>query len=191
MSTTCPFCDSKDVVKIEVSEKFPIPFGNDAVITHNIFKCNDCEEEGDFNNTIGRELEREINKANLASAPMILDDLSSMGIAMTYLEKALRLPFRTTARWKKGKISHSALALLRMIRFSPALLYVADENFSSEAKACYQLSRPFDFFVKNTSSPECSLICDESNLSVHFTGKNMLSSAPLSLRKDVKWIEAK
>jgi len=191
MSTICPFCDSEDVVKIDVTERFAIPFCDDAIIMHKTFVCNSCEEEGDFDDTLSRELTREIDKANIASAPMILDELSKMGIAMTYLEKALRLPFRTTARWKKGKISHSALALLRIIRFSPTLLHVADENFSSEANSCYQLSRPFDFFIKNTSSPRCSVTLDDNNVHVHYSGGHTLSSATPSLRKEVKWIKEK
>jgi hypothetical protein len=140
MKILCPFCDSGNVEKIEIEERFPIPFCEDAVVKHEIYRCNDCEEEGDFSGTLDKILTKVITEANVASAPELLDALARSGITMTYLEKALRLPFRTTARWKRGEISHSALALLRLIRFSPALLEVADDNFSERAQASYHAS---------------------------------------------------
>lgn len=140
MKTLCPFCDSGNVEKVEIEERFPIPFCEDAVVKHAVYRCNDCEEEGDFNGTVDKVLAKAITEANVASAPELLDALARSGITMTYLEKALRLPFRTTARWKRGEISHSALALLRLIRFSPALLEVADDNFSERAQASYHAS---------------------------------------------------
>jgi len=187
MSTMCPFCDSKNVEIIEVSERFPIPFCDDAIITHKTFRCNSCEEEGDFDHTLDKELTKTIDDANIASAPMLLDGLSKIGITMTYLEKALRLPFRTTARWKKGNISHAALALLRFVHFSPALLHVADNNFSREAVDCYQIFHPLEYFTKNTRNPGLSVTIEGEQVGVKFTG-NVSSNATSSLKQEVKWI---
>lgn len=190
MNTTCPFCDSNKVEKIEINEKFTVPFCGDAIIPHATFRCNSCEEEGDFDNSLDKDLTRAIDNANIASAPKLMDELSKIGITMTYLEKALRLPFRTTSRWKRGKISHSALALLRLIRFSPSLLEVADDNFSHEAIARYQISRPWDFFKNNTSNPGYSLTFDKNIFGVSFKG-NVHSSAIPSVRQEVKWVTVK
>lgn len=150
MKTLCPFCDSDNVEKITVTERFPIPFDNDVQIEHPLFRCNNCEEEGDFDNSYDLEMTKAIAKANFASAPTLLDALSKTGKTMTYIEKALRLPYRTTARWKRGRISHSALALLRLIRFSPDLLEVADDNFSEHAQAKYRFKQLFIFFDRHT-----------------------------------------
>ncbi|ABQ27514.1 hypothetical protein [Geotalea uraniireducens] len=150
MKTLCPFCDSDNTEKISVTEHFPIPFDNDVQFVHEQFRCNDCEEEGDFDNSYDRDLTKAITKANLASAPALMDSLVKSGKTMVYVEKALRLPYRTTARWKRGRISHSALALLRLIRFSPDLLELADDNFSEHAQAKYRLKQLCIFFDRHT-----------------------------------------
>lgn len=150
MKTLCPFCDSGNIEKLAVTERFPIPFVDEFQIEHALFRCNNCEEEGDFDNSYDREVTKTINKANLASAPALMNSLTKSGKTMAYFEKALRLPYRTTARWKRGRVSHSALALLRIIRFSPDLLELADDNFSEQAQAKYRLKQLFIFFDKHT-----------------------------------------
>ncbi len=142
MKVSCPFCGSENVNKQERIENYPVPFCEDAEIRHSEYYCNDCEEEGDFDGTADEQMIADIKRAGAASAAKLMDDLAAMQITMSYLEKSLRIPFRTTSRWKRGEISQSALALLRVIRFSPQLLQVADENFSVRAQAMYQLSRP-------------------------------------------------
>lgn len=186
MNITCPFCDSNKVEEIEITEIFKVPFCEDVVISHSTFRCNNCEEEGDFDNSLDKALTRAIDKANNMSAPALIEELTHTGITMTYLEKALRLPFRTTSRWKRGKISHSALALLRLIRVSPRLLEVADDNFSPEAIAKYQLSRTWEFFEKNTTNPWVSLTYDQNQFGMSFTG-GVLLSVPDSTVPEVKW----
>lgn len=188
MRVNCPFCDSENVEKIVIDERFPVPFCQDSVIQHEIFRCNDCEEEGDFDHTLDKVLTKSIDKANIASAPQLMDELAQNGVTMTYLEKALRLPFRTTARWRRGRISHSSLALLRLIRFSPALLQVADDNFSQEAIAKYQVSRTWDFFVQNTSNPGYSVVFDQDELGVAFKGTLAPMTTTISSdSRDIKW----
>lgn len=170
MNTPCPFCDSNEVKKITIEETFTIPFCEDAVIPHETFKCNACEEEGDFDNSLDKALTSDIDKANLMSAPELINKLTEDGITMTYLEKALRLPFRTTSRWKRGEISRSALALLRFIRFSPQLLEVADDNFSDKAIMKYQFERPCDFFEKETSNTQYHIDIGYKEVKVSYTG---------------------
>lgn len=191
MKTTCPFCDSNKVEKVEVTDTFPVPFCEDATISHPIFRCNNCGEEGDFDNTLDKALTKAIDKAQSDSAPKLMDELAQSGVTMTYFEKALRLPFRTTARWKRGRISHSSLALLRIIRFSPSLLALADDNYSDEAAAKYQIFHPWDFFERNTSNPRYVIACaqDQSgtnHLGVAFTG-TVHSNAIQSISNELKW----
>ena len=171
MNVICPFCDSTEVREIETNERFNVPFSGEVVITHSVHQCDGCGEEGNFSDSKDKALAKAIFDANAASAPKIIDDLNKQGITMTYLEKALRLPFRTTARWKKGKLSHSSLALLRLIKASPALLEMADDNFSRAAIAKYQISRTWEFFVSNTYNPKCSVEYDKKDLGINFTGQ--------------------
>lgn len=185
MNTICPYCDSTNVEKVIIDEIVKVPFSEDIVISHPTFRCNTCEEEGDFDNSLDKELTKAIYKANSMSASRLLEELNQSGITMTYFEKALRLPFRTTSRWKLGKISHSALALLRLIRFSPRLLEVADENFSPESVAKYQISRTWDFFEKNTTNPWASWSCEQNQLDISFTGR--ISNVPHYIVQDAKW----
>lgn len=170
MSIQCPFCDSYDVERISVREKITIPFCDNEEIQYTTYRCNVCEEEGDFDDSIEKELVDIIDKKHLQSAPQLMRDLSDNGITMTYLEKALRLPFRTTSRWKSGGISHAALALLRLIRFSPGLLDVADHNFSQKAVARYQLSRPLDFLDNYTSNPSVTMTYENDSFSLDYVG---------------------
>jgi hypothetical protein len=170
MSTICPFCDSNNTEKIAVSENFPVPFCGDVQIRHETFKCLDCEEDGDFDHSMDKSLAKAINKANAESAPHIMDSLTQSGITMTYLEKALRLPFRTTSRWRRGRLSHSSLALLRLIRFSPALLQAADDNFSDAALARYHVSRTWDYFRNNTHNPTCLVASGPNSFHVIYSG---------------------
>jgi hypothetical protein len=185
MNTICPYCDSTNVEKVMVDEIVKVPFCDDIVISHPTFRCNTCEEDGDFDNSLDKELTKAIYKANSMSASKLMEELSQHGITMTYFEKALRLPFRTTARWKLGKISHSALALLRLIRSSPRLLEVADDNYSPESIAKYQISRTWDFFEKNTTAPTMSFSYEKDHLGINFAGR--ISSVPCSIVQDAKW----
>lgn len=168
--TICPFCDSQDVKKIEITDTYPIPFCGDVPISHPTYKCNNCGESGDFDNTLDKDLSKLIEQKHAESASTLMDALSEHGITMTYFEKALRLPFRTTARWRRGRISHSSLALLRLIRFSPLLLTVADDNFSRKSIANYQVSKAFDFFAQNTTNAKCLLATDGNSVFMGFTG---------------------
>lgn len=171
MNIPCPFCDSEKTEKIVVNESFPVPFFGETLIPHETYRCYNCEGEGDFDGTLDKALSKAIEKANNETAPKIMDSLTRHGITMTYFEKALRLPFRTTARWRRGKMSHSALALLRLIQFSPTLLEVADDNFSPEATARYKASRTWDLFSQITVNPSCVVTYDSNNLQIQYFGQ--------------------
>jgi hypothetical protein len=178
MNITCPFCDSNEVEKVVIEEKFPVPFCEDAIIPHETYRCNSCEEEGDFDRSLEKNLTAAIDKANNDSAPKLMEDLKQQGITMTYFEKALRLPFKTTSRWKRGEISHAALALLRIVHFSPFLLAVADDDFSDAIIAKYQLTRPWEFFEKNTSNPDWRVEREDNQIEISFNGQIGTNAIP-------------
>jgi len=191
MKVSCPFCGSENVSPKEVVENYPVPFCADAKIKHKVYFCHDCEEEGDFDGTDDKQVLASIKKADTRSAAKLMDDLAADGITMTYLEKALRIPFRTTARWKRGNISHSALALLRLVRFSPQLLEVADDNFSDEAKVRYQLSQSCHFFKSRFDYSTGALIQSGDNFGVSLVGWSTTKAAQVTIESGTKAIPTK
>ena len=170
MKVSCPFCGSENTTTKDVTEHYPIPFCADAEITHELHLCPECEEDGDFDGTLDDYVNKALQKANEASASSLMNDLVAAGVTMTYFEKALRIPFKTTARWKRGEISQAALALLRIIRFEPHLLQVADENFSEQAQVMYQLSRPCHFFWNQFDNPTGTMHDDGEKLTISYSG---------------------
>jgi len=166
MSASCPLCGSENVIIKQAVDHYLIPFCEELELTHSVHYCQDCEEEGDFDGTLDAQVKNALQKANDASAVKLLEDLSSTGISMTYLEKALRLPYRTTQRWKRGNISQAALALLRLVRFDPHLLEVADENYSEKVKANYLFSRPGMAFINYFGNASTIVTKDEEKVSI-------------------------
>lgn len=170
MKVSCPFCGSENVSEQERIDNYPVPFCVDAEIKHNEYYCSECEEEGDFDGTADDEILANIKRAGVASAARLMEDLVENGITMSYFEKALRIPFRTTSRWKRGEISQSALALLRLIRFSPHLLHVADNNFSEEAQATYQLTRPCHYLRNRYDNASGTIDQENGNIVIRYFG---------------------
>jgi hypothetical protein len=178
MKVSCPFCGSENVSKKVQIDNYPIPFCADAKIRYKEYYCNECEEEGDFDGTVSKKILADIKKVNTASASKLFDDLAADGVTMSYFEKALRIPFRTTARWKRGEISQSALALLRIIRFSPRLLDVADDNFSERAQAVYQLSRPCAFFGRMFENTSGEISKEGETYTISYSGSQGVQASP-------------
>jgi transposase-like protein len=170
MSVSCPLCGSENVTIKRAVDHYPIPFCEELELTHPVYYCQDCEEEGDFDGTLDAQVKNDLQKANAASAVRLLDNLSRNGVSMTYLEKALRLPYRTTQRWKRGNISQAALALLRLIRFDPHLLEVADENFSEEAVCKFYLAGPYHLIYKHFGNADVQVTTGEAKTSIRYSG---------------------
>jgi len=188
MKNICPLCDSENIEKIETCESYPVPFSKNVTIKQHLFRCNTCEHEGDFSRTQDKVFIKKLTEANFKSAQELMDDITNQGITMTYFEKALRLPFRTTARWKRGKMSHSALALLRLIRFSPALLDVADNNFSESSQAEYRFKQLFHFFDKHTINPSGSYIATKDKNELKLEGTCFVPFSMQTVSSDPKSI---
>lgn len=131
MATKCPVCGSEDVREERVSESLPIPYGPRASFNTTQYLCNSCGEAGDFTGENTSIINDAIRKSSNLSASTMLEHLAEEGYSSAYLERAFRLPPRTTSRWKSGELSSAALALLRSVRTYPWLLEVADSGFDT------------------------------------------------------------
>lgn len=132
---TCPVCGSDDVRTEVESRAIAAQLGSsvayDAVVDH----CGACGESGDFEAVNDSRIEVALRESEIASVKRMLDNLASQGISNASLERALRLPQRTTSRWKEGKLSAGAAALLRAISVYPWLVEVADSGYRRDIAA--------------------------------------------------------
>lgn len=129
MSISCPVCGSEKLNKNIRKISLPVKYGRDVQIDETVYTCQECQVEGDFASENDEIIERALNLAKSKSAGAMLDDLSTQGISMAYFERALNLPTRSLARWKKGEITAAGLALLKVVRTIPWVLEIADEDF--------------------------------------------------------------
>jgi hypothetical protein len=93
------------------------------------YECNVCHSEGDFadeNDAIYDEAMKEFSKKAMAT---MLQKLSAKGVSLAYFERSLRLPQRTTQRWKNDGGSAAATTLTKFVLLMPWLLEVADGRF--------------------------------------------------------------
>ena len=129
MKKTCPTCGSGNLESSSLEESVQVPYGPsiayDSVEDH----CMNCGDRGDFAAENDERIEKAVQESAASSVELILKKLSEEGISSAYFERALRLPVRTVSRWKTGKVSASALALVRLVRTYSWLLEVADSNF--------------------------------------------------------------
>jgi hypothetical protein len=135
MNSQCPACGSADIRVEQVQKSVPVPYGQPAAFVATRHTCNVCEMSGDFTGENDERITKALNKSESASAEVMLRWLSEHQVTSAYFERALRLPARTTNRWKSGEVSAAALALLRMIRTYPWLLEVSDANFKPSVAA--------------------------------------------------------
>lgn len=130
----CPFCGASSLVAKSEQRKISVPYGPEVPYESPYLHCDNCDEQVALDEP---DKERAREESLRASVHSMLDALSRQGHSAAYFERALRIPQRTTMRWKEGRISASAAALLRLVRTYPWLLNVADCNFGTEA--VYQL----------------------------------------------------
>jgi len=104
-------------------------YGPDATFVEVNHTCNSCGLCADFTGENDAVVKAAIEKSEAAAAESILRWFSENGVPAVHFERVLRLPMRTTQRWKSGEVSAAALALLRLTRTYPWLLDVADSNY--------------------------------------------------------------
>ncbi|MFK5926426.1 MAG: hypothetical protein QM483_07345 [Desulfuromusa sp.] len=133
MNISCPVCGSEDITESTEKRIIGLEFGRAIEIDETVYTCNDCDFDGDFNNENDKKIETALEQVKKDLSKTILDELSDNGITNVYFERAMGLPFRTLARWKKGNISASGYALLKTVKTYPWLLSVADDKFDHTA----------------------------------------------------------
>jgi len=147
-SIQCPACGSLKVALTYESKTYSVPYASPFELRTEVATCQVCNESGDFRNANSTAIKQAIEEANQASIGSTLEWLSTSGISMAYIERALRLPTRTLARWKSGECSASGIALLSLVRTFPWLLEVAKDGFS-EASARRAVLGEASSIIKN------------------------------------------
>lgn len=127
--TSCPSCGSNDVLRNEKESRGHLTLGQEFFYNEIIYKCNSCEEEGDFNAENDESFLKGQKDAQAIFTKNILENMSNVGITMAMFERVFELPARTLTRWKNGDFSASALALLRIIATYPWIIEVAEHKF--------------------------------------------------------------
>lgn len=129
----CPACGSEDLKDEVVERTYVPPFGEECHYQLTIQRCQKCEEGGDFVGANPPIIKEVIDASDRGSARVILEAFGAAEVSMAFIERALRLPKRTLARWKTGDISAAGLALLRIVRTYPWILGVAAMGFDRDA----------------------------------------------------------
>lgn len=124
----CEVCGASNAKMVTKSRTISTPYGPTLPYTEFSVECPVCRESYATDEEPEDGITAALRESNSQAVVAILDYLNDNGITNSYLERALRLPARTTARWKRGEVSASALALLRCVRTYPWLLEVADAN---------------------------------------------------------------
>jgi hypothetical protein len=125
-------CGSVEVDTTEDLRTIRIPHGSNVVVSKVVNTCRVCGESGDFAKSNDERIGLAVVEAVKTSVPRMLELLGKQGLSMAYIERALELPARTTARWKSGECSAAAVALLRTLATFPWVLEVAESGFDTK-----------------------------------------------------------
>jgi len=171
MSAFCPACGSDSIETIKSKHTLPIVYSNPVVYDEVLEKCLVCGESGDFSGANDDLIDKALEVAKKQSVIDMLDALTTTGIKMSYMERALELPARTAARWKGGELSAATLALLRIIRTFPWILEVADARFD-QSVAKYRVVEEASHIIHDVLKPhakntQVAIFSDHEKVEVH------------------------
>lgn len=131
----CPTCGSEKISTEQMEETRQLTLGPEFSYTVPIHVCENCGEEGDFNGSGDASREKALEIARIELAGILINDIQSKGLKLSYIERAFELPQRTiSSKWRIG-ISASGLALLRIISAMPWVAQIADSKFTNLAIA--------------------------------------------------------
>lgn len=130
----CPLCGFDQITHQTRLEKVSNHFGGQKEILLAYDTCQRCGTDGDFANKNGALIREAIDSLKVESVKAILQYFSDNKVNLAGMERALELPQRTLAKWKRGSPPPSAagVTLLRFLRLFPWLVDVANYNFDSE-----------------------------------------------------------
>lgn len=131
----CPSCGAPLKNGIEVGKiEYNFNYLGKRDFEFILLKCENCGEEiqdKDFNDNLTKFL-RELDIENSIKG---IEEIKSFGYSYTYLERALKIPFRTFSRWKSKKdLSAVAISYINLISNFPWLVEVSDYNFDPKIK---------------------------------------------------------
>ncbi|MFV3408310.1 hypothetical protein ACNH6C_06870 [Bdellovibrio bacteriovorus] len=131
----CPVCGSEDLTQENRNEKRQLTLGQPYEYSVVVYHCNNCGEYGDFSeeNETVRLHYLELAEDKLAAD--LIEQIEERKISNASFERALEIPPRTLTKWKKGKVSATGLALLRLITAMPWLLLIAEAKYTPLAMA--------------------------------------------------------
>jgi hypothetical protein len=131
MTTICPCCGAAGLKNFTEIRKYTPPYGETVEYEVTLQRCSICTEAGDFVGEMSKATEEAIRKADAASMKPMLDALVECGYTYSTMERVLGIrPFGTMKKWYRGEsFSTEALALVRIIRTYPWILWVTDEGF--------------------------------------------------------------
>jgi hypothetical protein len=128
-SNICPVCGSSNIARFEKITFGKLVSGDKFSFKEIYYRCNNCNEEGDFNAETDAYYLAAQKDAQLTLIRRALDNLNNAGISMAAIERIFNLPTRTLTRWKTGDFSASAMALISIIVAYPWIIEVAENKF--------------------------------------------------------------
>jgi len=121
----CPACGSTAVETRQEPYTIEVPFGSKVPIQIWVNTCETCSTEGDFLNLNDDLITPGLQVSTTASIQMMLDHLNRV-FSNACMERVLQLPFGSMDLWRAGQFTASDVALLRILRTNPGILFELD-----------------------------------------------------------------
>jgi len=141
------------VLRSEKEARGYLTLGQEFLYKEILYKCDSCEEEGDFNAETDKNFLNAQKDAQVIFAKNSLENMSNVGITMAMFERVFELPTRTLTRWKNGDFSASALALLRIVATYPWIIEVAEHKFERNYASFSVIKRAANELLEQKSNP--------------------------------------
>ncbi len=188
-SIICPACGSSEVARFEKESFSQLTLGSQFSFKEINYKCNACQEEGDFLAETDKNYLVAQKEAQGNLVKQLLETMHSMGITMAMFERVFELPTRTLTRWKNGDFSSSALALLRIVTTYPWIIEVAENKFEKTySKFAVVTSAAQEFKNDSIIKPAMQPKIPEKNMNssaIFFISVNNSQASEKSVRPSV------
>lgn len=130
----CDACGSENVIKIPHEESRHLTLGSEFQYQVPMYQCQSCGEEGDFSHQADEIRETALQEAREKLAIQLIDDIAEGGVKLAHIERVFEIPQRTIAsKWRKGSISASGLAFLRIVKTMPWITEIAEQKFTPQS----------------------------------------------------------
>jgi len=149
----CPACGAQEISRTEKESFGELTLGSKFGFQEINYKCNSCDEEGDFLAETDKNYLASQKEAQSNLVKKILENMNSAGITMAMFERVFELPTRTLTRWKNGDFSSSALALIRIIVTYPWIIEVAENKFEKRYSQCAVITAAAQEFKYESKNP--------------------------------------